>query len=43
MSQIENIFNQVRARLQSQGIKLWEEPYYSDGLGSIEASIDVSA
>ncbi|TDG39228.1 hypothetical protein AWZ03_014349 [Drosophila navojoa] len=40
MSQIDNIFNQVRARLQSQGIKLWEEPYYSDGLGSIEASIE---
>lgn len=43
MSQIDNIFNQVRARLQAQSIKLWEEPYYSEGVGSIEASIEVSA
>lgn len=41
MSQIDNIFNQVRALLQRQGVKLWEEPYYSEGLGSIEASIEV--
>ncbi|EDW65646.1 NEDD8 ultimate buster 1 [Drosophila virilis] len=40
MSQIDNIFNQVRARLQAQSIKLWEEPYYSEGVGSIEASIE---
>lgn len=41
MSQIDNIFNQVRALLQSQGVKLWEEPYYSEELGSIEAAIEV--
>ncbi|KAM8720018.1 hypothetical protein ACLKA7_006128 [Drosophila subpalustris] len=43
MSHIDNIFNQVRALLQSQSIKLWEEPYYSEGLGSIEASIELLA
>ncbi|ALC48542.1 CG15445 [Drosophila busckii] len=40
MSHIDNIFHQVRARLQAQGVKLWEEPYYSEGMGSIEASIE---
>lgn len=43
MSQIDNIFNQVRLLLQSQSIKLWEEPYYSEDLGSIEASIELLA
>lgn len=41
MSQIDNIFIQVRARLRSEGIKLWEEPYYSEDLGSIEAAMEV--
>ncbi|XP_017109096.2 NEDD8 ultimate buster 1 [Drosophila bipectinata] len=40
MSQIDNIFIQVRARLRSEGIKLWEEPYYSEDLGSIEAAME---
>ncbi|KAH8303942.1 hypothetical protein KR044_000408 [Drosophila immigrans] len=40
MTQIDNVFTQVRALLQSQGIKLWEEPYYNEELGSIEASIE---
>ncbi|KAH8344627.1 hypothetical protein KR067_001670 [Drosophila pandora] len=40
MSQIDNIFIQVRARLRSEGIKLWEEPYYSEDLGCIEAAME---
>ncbi|XP_030379452.1 NEDD8 ultimate buster 1 [Scaptodrosophila lebanonensis] len=40
MSQMDNIFIQIRARLQQQGIRLWEEPYYSEGLGSIEAAME---
>ncbi|XP_034490624.1 NEDD8 ultimate buster 1-like [Drosophila innubila] len=43
MSHIDNLFNQVRSLLQSQAIKLWEEPYYSEDLGSIEASIELLA
>ncbi|KAH8273385.1 hypothetical protein KR018_006519 [Drosophila ironensis] len=43
MSQIDNIFIQVRARLQQQGVKLWEEPYYSEDLGSIEAALEILA
>ncbi|XP_068154466.1 NEDD8 ultimate buster 1 [Drosophila tropicalis] len=40
MSHIDNIFIQVRARLQAENIKLWEEPYYSEELGSIEAAME---
>ncbi|XP_001354429.1 NEDD8 ultimate buster 1 [Drosophila pseudoobscura] len=36
MSHIENVFNLVRARLQAEKVKLWEEPYYMEGVGSIE-------
>ncbi|XP_022208665.1 NEDD8 ultimate buster 1 [Drosophila obscura] len=36
MSHIENVFNLVRARLQAEKVKLWEEPYYTEGIGSIE-------
>jgi len=41
MSHLDNIFIQVRARLQSEGVKLWEEPYYSEDLGSIEGALEV--
>ncbi|KAH8252630.1 hypothetical protein KR032_000871 [Drosophila birchii] len=40
MSHIDNIFTQVRARLQSEGVKLWEEPYFSEGLGCIEGAME---
>nr|XP_016937292.1 NEDD8 ultimate buster 1 [Drosophila suzukii] len=40
MSHLDNIFIQVRARLQSEGVKLWEEPYYSEDLGSIEGALE---
>ncbi|BFG01733.1 NEDD8 ultimate buster 1 [Drosophila madeirensis] len=40
MSQIENVFNLVRARLQAEKIKLWEEPYYTEGIGSIEVVME---
>ncbi|XP_044248911.1 NEDD8 ultimate buster 1 [Drosophila takahashii] len=40
MSNLDNIFIQVRARLQSEGVKLWEEPYYSEDLGSIEGALE---
>ncbi|XP_017125496.1 NEDD8 ultimate buster 1 isoform X1 [Drosophila elegans] len=40
MSDLDNIFINVRARLQSEGVKLWEEPYYSEELGSIEGALE---
>ncbi|XP_017056314.1 NEDD8 ultimate buster 1 [Drosophila ficusphila] len=40
MSHLDNILIQVRARLQSEGVKLWEEPYYSEDLGSIEGALE---
>ncbi|KAH8336725.1 NEDD8 ultimate buster 1 isoform X1 [Drosophila kikkawai] len=40
MSHIDNIFTQVRARLQSEGVKLWEEPYFSEDLGCIEGAME---
>ncbi|KAH8344529.1 hypothetical protein KR084_005944 [Drosophila pseudotakahashii] len=40
MSNLDNIFIQVRSRLQSEGVKLWEEPYYSEDLGSIEGALE---
>ncbi|XP_062139194.1 NEDD8 ultimate buster 1 [Drosophila sulfurigaster albostrigata] len=43
MTQIDNVFTQVRALLQAQSVKLWEEPYYNEELGSIEASIELLA
>ncbi|KAH8386634.1 hypothetical protein KR093_001610 [Drosophila rubida] len=43
MTQIDNVFTQVRALLQSQSVKLWEEPYYNEELGSIEAAIELLA
>ncbi|KAI8044637.1 NEDD8 ultimate buster 1 [Drosophila gunungcola] len=40
MSQIDNTFIKLRARLRERDIKLWEEPYYFDGVGSIESEMD---
>lgn len=41
MSKIDNIIIQVRARLQTMGIKLWLEPYYYDEVGCVEEEIEV--
>lgn len=41
MSQNDNLLIQIRALLQSDGEKLWEEPYYSEDLGSIEGALEV--
>ncbi|KAH8409075.1 hypothetical protein KR009_006286 [Drosophila setifemur] len=43
MSSIDNLFLQVRSRLQSEAIKLWEEPFYSEEFGSIEGAMEVLA
>nr|NP_001259756.1 uncharacterized protein Dmel_CG15445, isoform H [Drosophila melanogaster]NP_608436.4 uncharacterized protein Dmel_CG15445, isoform F [Drosophila melanogaster]NP_728390.1 uncharacterized protein Dmel_CG15445, isoform A [Drosophila melanogaster]NP_728391.3 uncharacterized protein Dmel_CG15445, isoform E [Drosophila melanogaster]NP_728392.2 uncharacterized protein Dmel_CG15445, isoform G [Drosophila melanogaster]AOQ11985.1 CG15445-RA [synthetic construct]AAF50848.2 uncharacterized protein Dme len=40
MSQNDNLLIQIRALLQSDGEKLWEEPYYSEDLGSIEGALE---
>ncbi|XP_017052858.2 NEDD8 ultimate buster 1 [Drosophila ficusphila] len=40
MSQIDNTFIKLRARLREQDIKLWEEPYYFEGVGSIDSEMD---
>ncbi|XP_043653597.1 NEDD8 ultimate buster 1 [Drosophila teissieri] len=40
MSQINNIFIKLRARLRERDIKLWEEPYYFEEVGSIEAEME---
>jgi len=40
MSQINNIFIKLRARLRERDIKLWEEPYYFEEVGSIESEMD---
>ncbi|XP_017085767.1 NEDD8 ultimate buster 1 [Drosophila eugracilis] len=40
MSSLDNMLIQVRARLQAEKIRLWEEPYYSEDLGSIEGAIE---
>lgn len=38
---IDNCLIQVRARLQDQGIKLWLEPYYIEGIGPIDSELEV--
>lgn len=38
---IENCLIQVRARLQEEGIKLWLEPYYFEGIGAVDAELEV--
>lgn len=40
MTQIDNTFIKLRARLRERDIKLWEEPYYLEGVGSIESEMD---
>ncbi|XP_017145177.1 NEDD8 ultimate buster 1 [Drosophila miranda] len=40
MSQIDNTLIKVRARLRERDIKLWEEPYYFEGVGSIESEME---
>jgi len=40
MSQINNTFLKLRARLRERDIKLWEDPYYFEGVGSIESEMD---
>lgn len=38
---VENILIQVRSKLQENGIKLWLEPYYTEGIGTIESELEV--
>ncbi|XP_068156814.1 NEDD8 ultimate buster 1 [Drosophila tropicalis] len=40
MSEIDNTFVKLRARLRELDIKLWEEPYYYEEVGSIESEMD---
>ncbi|KAH8363681.1 hypothetical protein KR084_013010 [Drosophila pseudotakahashii] len=40
MSQINNTFIKLRSRLRERDIKLWEEPYYFEGVGSIETEME---
>lgn len=38
---IDNCLIQVRSRLQDEGIKLWLEPYYIQGIGPVDAEMEV--
>lgn len=38
---IDNCLIQVRSRLQEEGIKLWLEPYYVQGIGSVDSEMEV--
>lgn len=38
---IDNILIQTRCCLQSEGIKLWLEPYYLEGIGPNDAELEV--
>lgn len=38
---IENVLIQVRAKLQTEQIKLWLPPYYEEGIGPIESELEV--
>lgn len=38
---IDNCLIQVRARLQDEGIKLWLEPYYFEGVGPNDTELEV--
>lgn len=40
---IENILIQVRAKLQNEQIKLWLPPYYEEGIGPVDAELEVRA
>lgn len=39
---IDNILIQTRCCLQSEGIKLWLEPYYLEGIGPNDDELEVS-
>lgn len=39
---IDNCLIQVRSRLQEEGIKLWLEPYYVQGIGPNDTELEVS-
>lgn len=38
---IENCLIQVRSTLQSEGIKLWLEPFYLQDIGPVDSEIEV--
>lgn len=38
---IDNCLIQVRSCLQDEGIKLWLEPYYIQGIGSVDSEMEV--
>lgn len=38
---IDNCLIQVRSCLQEEGIKLWLEPYYVQGIGPVDAELEV--
>lgn len=38
---IDNCLIQVRSCLQDQGIKLWVEPYYQQGIGPVDLELEV--
>ncbi|SPP83553.1 NEDD8 ultimate buster 1 [Drosophila guanche] len=40
MSLIDNTLIKVHARLRERNIKLWEEPFYFEGIGSIESELE---
>ncbi|XP_022209871.2 NEDD8 ultimate buster 1 [Drosophila obscura] len=40
MSHIDNNLIKVRELLRERNIKLWEEPYYTEGLGSIATALE---
>lgn len=39
---IDNCLIQVRSSLQGEGIKLWLEPYYVQGIGPVDLELEVS-
>lgn len=39
---IDNCLIQVRSCLQEEGIKLWLEPYYVQGIGPVDAELEVN-
>lgn len=39
---IENVLIQARAKLLENGIKLWLPPYYVEGIGAVDAELEVS-
>lgn len=39
---IDNCLIQVRSCLQEEGIKLWLEPYYVQGIGPVDLELEVN-